>query len=183
MMPGSSVQNAGVIVFNSSGRFSWRWATLSDTETSKHSYTVATVIEAIALRSSGVTPTSHRLPDGIRPSRYDLELRPDLVAGTFDGSVRITVQVDAPVEQIVLHALDLDLTGARLVDGDVPLDVEHVASEEQIVLAAPGGFAAGEHVVALTFRGVLNDQLVGFYRSTFTSTDAASGARSSTPWP
>ncbi|MDQ2678997.1 MAG: M1 family metallopeptidase, partial [Actinomycetota bacterium] len=122
-----------------------------------------------------MTPTSHRLPDGIRPSRYDLELRPDLVAGTFDGSVRITVQVDAPAERIVLHALDLDLTGARVIDGDVALDVEHIASEEQIVLSAPDGFAAGEHVVALTFRGVLNDQLVGFYRSNFTSTDPGSG--------
>ncbi len=165
---------------------------MSDTETSKHSYTVATVIEATALRSLGVTATSHRLPDGIRPSRYDLELRPDLVAGTFDGSVRITVTVDDPAgdesagnesagngsaDRIVLHALDLDITGARSVDGEIDLDVEHVGSEEQIVLSAPGGFAAGEHVLALTFRGVLNDQLVGFYRSNFTSTDAASGAQ------
>ncbi len=44
------------------------------------------------------------------------------------------------------------------------------------MLTAPGGFAAGEHVLSLTFRGILNDQLVGFYRSNFTSADPASGA-------
>ena len=36
---GSSVQNAGIIVLSSSGRFSWRWATLSSMVTSKHSGT------------------------------------------------------------------------------------------------------------------------------------------------
>ena len=130
-----------------------------------------------------MTDTSHRLPAGIRPSRYDLELRPDLTAGTFDGTVLITITVDEPAERIVLHALDLDITSAHLADagagaGDssTELDLEPVPSEEQILLRAPQGFPAGEHVVALTFRGILNDQLVGFYRSTFTSTDAESGA-------
>jgi hypothetical protein len=48
---GSSDQKAGVMVLSSSGRFSWRWATLSEMETSKHSYTVATVPERAPLRS------------------------------------------------------------------------------------------------------------------------------------
>ena len=124
--------------------------------------------------TDAVTHTAHRLPDGVRPTRYDLELRPDLAAGTFDGSVRIAVEIDEAIDVVVLHALDLDITSAHL-DGD-ELAVEPVLAEEQIVLRAPGGFAAGEQVLALTFRGILNDQLVGFYRSNFTATDPTSGA-------
>lgn len=113
---------------------------------------------------------AHRLPTTVVPSRYDLELTPDLDAAAFAGSVAIDVEVAEPVDELVLHALDLDLVevwvdqGGERIDAAVALDVEN----EMAILSLATTAAAGPAVVHARFAGELNDKLVGFYRSTFT---------------
>ena len=59
--------------------------------------------------------TPHRLPRTVIPSRYVLELTPDLVTATFSGSVEIDVEIVEPTSEIVLNAAELAITSARLV--------------------------------------------------------------------
>jgi puromycin-sensitive aminopeptidase len=132
-----------------------------------------------------VSDTSHRLPADVRPQRYDLVLEPDLERAEFTGQVTIDVTVDAPTDRIVLHALDLEITVATVTagagtdagedqlgrDASVTLDAE----AETATLLLDAELPVGPAQVALSFRGVLNDQLVGFYRSTFRE-DGADGA-------
>ncbi len=119
----------------------------------------------------------HRLPDDVVPHRYDLVLEPDLQQASFDGTVTISVQVQRATDQVVLHALDLEIDGATVRVGDqehtatVGLDAEH----EMATLSLPSVLPVGPAELRLSFRGVLNDQLLGFYRSTFTSVDPATG--------
>jgi puromycin-sensitive aminopeptidase len=115
----------------------------------------------------------HRLPRSVVPHRYDLTLEPDLAAATFTGSEAVAVEVVEPTAEVVLNALDLeideaaaDVGGERLV-ASVTLDAE----AERATLAFDRPLPAGEGVLHLRFRGVLNDKLVGFYRSTFTDDD------------
>ena len=51
-----------------------------------------------------MSDTSHRLPEDVRPHRYDLVLEPDLDAATFAGQVIIAIQVQRPTDTVVLHA-------------------------------------------------------------------------------
>ena len=44
----------------------------------------------------------YRLPTTVAPSRYTLELAPDLAAATFTGTVAIDVEVREPVTEIAL---------------------------------------------------------------------------------
>jgi puromycin-sensitive aminopeptidase len=131
-----------------------------------------------------VSETSHRLPDHVRPHRYDLVLEPDLEAATFTGSVSIGVLVERPSREIVLHALDLQIHSASVIaiedpaadpsTGTPTVDVVDMSTDdddETVTLTLSEELAAGAARVELTFSGVLNDQLVGFYRSTF-HTDA-----------
>lgn len=118
-----------------------------------------------------------RLPRTVRPIRYDLTLAPDLAAASFDGSVSIRAIVDEATDKIVLHALDLDIAAAQVRVG-LPDDPEMLlatvtldAATETAVLHLDRTLDVGPIEVVLQFRGVLNDQLVGFYRSTFTTTD------------
>ena len=53
----------------------------------------------------------YRLPRTVIPSRYGLVLEPDLAAGTFVGTEDIAVAVHEPVTEIVMNAVDLDITG------------------------------------------------------------------------
>jgi puromycin-sensitive aminopeptidase len=118
---------------------------------------------------------SYRLPRAIVPHRYVLELSPDLEAATFSGTALIDVRVDAPVDDVILNAAELSIDrawlrppgGSTSEAASVELDEE----EQRAILRFDSTLAAGEgYQLGLEFRGVLNDKLRGFYRSTFTDT-------------
>ncbi|MFO0774955.1 MAG: M1 family aminopeptidase [Nitrospiraceae bacterium] len=114
---------------------------------------------------------SERLPRHVRPSRYDLALEPDLIAGTFTGTTTIAVQIERATRTIVLNAADLTIERASIVDAAgvsrslaIDVDVEH----ERLTLTAPTSLRTGAWTLRLTYRGTINDQLRGFYLSTYT---------------
>lgn len=67
-----------------------------------------------------MTVSDPRLPTHVVPSRYELELEPDLDAASFRGSVRIDVEILDATDEIVCHAAELDILGAtvQLAHGD-----------------------------------------------------------------
>jgi puromycin-sensitive aminopeptidase len=117
-----------------------------------------------------VDPNPHRLPRSILPRRYDLTLTPDLDGATFGGSVDIDVEVMEPAADVVLNAIELEIDEAWVtIDGerrDVAVALDSEAERATLTLAAE--LPPGPAVVSLRFRGLLNDKLRGFYRSTFT---------------
>ncbi len=117
---------------------------------------------------------SPRLPTGVAPRHYAIELEPDLEAATFAGSVAIDIDVTEPAGSIVLNAAELNIVNAQLdAAGDeaVELDCSLDEESERLTLSrrhGTGEFAAGPARLDISFTGVLNDQLHGFYRSTYT---------------
>ncbi|MGH9111549.1 MAG: M1 family metallopeptidase [Acidimicrobiales bacterium] len=112
----------------------------------------------------------HRLPRTVVPRRYDLTLEPDLGAATFSGHESIAVEVVTETADVVLNSVEIaideataEVEGERLV-ASVALDEE--AGRATLTFDRP--LPAGDATLHLRFRGVLNDQLRGFYRSTFT---------------
>ncbi len=112
----------------------------------------------------------YRLPRAVVPRRYELTLAPDLGAATFEGEGSIEVEIAEPVSEVLLNAVDLEIDEATLVDatgtshrGAVTIDTEN----ERARIALDGTAQTGGAVLHLRFRGVLNDQLRGFYRSTY----------------
>jgi puromycin-sensitive aminopeptidase len=112
----------------------------------------------------------YRLPTTVLPTAYRLRLDPDLDAATFVGAVEIDVEVLEATSAIVLNAIELELD-APVVKGSPGQQTGTVALDEALeraTLAFPDELAPGRHVLSVGFRGTLNDQLRGFYRSTFT---------------
>jgi len=116
------------------------------------------------------TADPYRLPRHVVPIRYDLRLEPDLPASSFAGQEAITLTVHQPTSEIVLNAIELDITSAR-VEGDsgparqatITLD----ASLERCHLTFATLLSPGTWKLTMAFRGTLNDKLRGFYRSTY----------------
>ena len=105
-----------------------------------------------------------RLPRTVLPSRYVVSLTPDLDAATFTGTVAIAAHATAAASEIVMNAIELDIASVS-VNG-VPASFSlHEESERLIIDTA---IAQGPCDIAISFTGILNDKLRGFYRSTFT---------------
>ncbi|HEX6417245.1 MAG TPA: M1 family metallopeptidase [Acidimicrobiales bacterium] len=117
----------------------------------------------------------HRLSRTVVPRRYDLRLEPDLAAATFAGAESVAVEVAEPTAEVVLNAVDLDIDEAVAeVGGErLPAAVALDEDAERATLTFERPLPAGEATLHLRFRGVLNDKLVGFYRSTFTGQDGS----------
>jgi puromycin-sensitive aminopeptidase len=121
----------------------------------------------------------HRLPRTVVPRRYDLTLEPDLEAASFAGHETITVDVLTETNEVVLNSVEMDIEEATAeIPGDgaagggplvakVALDDE----AERATLTFDRQLPVGEATLRLRFRGVLNDKLRGFYRSTFIDED------------
>jgi len=123
------------------------------------------------------TPSDpYRLAHTIVPSAYRLRIEPDLDAATFAGTAEIDLDLTEATSTITLNAVDLELDAPVVrgdggeVTGTVALDGEL----ERATLSFPDELALGRYVLAVGFRGVLNDDLRGFYRSTFTDPDGNS---------
>lgn len=102
-----------------------------------------------------------RLPEGVTPLAYDVRLEVDPDRPTFAGHVAIRVKIDAPVEQIWLHADELLVTKARAADA--PLVVGMPTEHEMVSLTSQAPLS-GEVALDLDFTGQVGDELEGLFR-------------------
>ena len=112
----------------------------------------------------------YRLPTNVVPERYEIKLTPDLSTARFAGEEKVSIQVIQPVRQIIVNAAELEFQavfikglGGKLVQGNVALDSEN----EQAAFNFPEILNPGRWELQITFSGILNDKLHGFYRSTY----------------
>jgi puromycin-sensitive aminopeptidase len=113
----------------------------------------------------------YRLARTVVPSAYRIFLTPNLEAFTFAGRVEIDVDVVQPLSELTMHALDLELGAATLSsDGTSYRSLEHRLDDtyETATFVFDREIPAGPAVIEIAFDGTLNDQLHGFYRSTYT---------------
>ena len=118
----------------------------------------------------GLESNPYRLARTVVPRAYRMRFQPDLDEATFSGSLEIDVEVIEAVSSFALNAVELSVSSATFRSGDQVLvshdpalnaDFETATFDFDEVL--PLGIATLE----LDFTGILNDQLRGFYRSTY----------------
>src|SRR3954470_5322209 len=64
--------------------------------------------------------TPGKLPKQVTPSEYTIRIVPNVEAKTFTGNVIIKVKVNQPVRQLVMNALELQITGAMVDEQSLP---------------------------------------------------------------
>ncbi|MEX0757757.1 MAG: M1 family metallopeptidase, partial [Acidimicrobiia bacterium] len=148
-------------------------ATVGKATPGPHRLDLGTIFRRIEQRDDDVSENPYRLPRTALPQRYVLRLEPDLETFTFSGDETIVLDIVEPTEQIVLNAVDIEIDQSILTDADGAL-VGRVSYDEPMQRAIfdfERPLAIGSAELNLRFRGELNDQLVGFYRSRFTDVD------------
>ena len=112
----------------------------------------------------------YRLPKTVFPTRYDLQLVPDLDSSTYSGTVDIQLVVSEATELLTLNADDLSFGQAWVQVGDVRVDVVGVELDpetERAHLSLASRVEPGDATLHVEFSGEINDKLRGFYRSTY----------------
>jgi puromycin-sensitive aminopeptidase len=115
-----------------------------------------------------------RLPKFAVPNRYDIRLKPDLIACRFSGSVAVNIDIVTATNFIVLNAAELSVTNdsVSFTNRDSskvfkPSKVELFEDDEILVLEFSEKIPTGLGVLSIQFEGTLNDRMKGFYRSTY----------------
>jgi puromycin-sensitive aminopeptidase len=113
----------------------------------------------------------YRLERTVVPSAYRIFITPNLESATFAGRVEIDVDITESTKVVKLNAIELDLGAATLTVGGTAHRSTELHLDETYEVATftfDPALPIGSAVLEIAFNGVLNDQLHGFYRSTFT---------------
>jgi aminopeptidase N len=108
--------------------------------------------------------TPGRLPKTVVPRHYAIRLEPDLDKFITRGSMTVDLEVRQPVAEIVLNALDLDVTRASLVaDRETPLEINQNPDKQLVTLKLPAPIGPGRCRLALEFTGRLTEHAQGLF--------------------
>lgn len=112
------------------------------------------------------------LSSKVRPVHYDLTLKPDLKAFTFDGKTKIKLRVLEDTNEIVLNAVKLKISSTSLLLKDgreiSPKETKECEDDETVTFHFDKPLKSDEVAhVEIDFSGELNDKMKGFYRSKY----------------
>jgi len=109
--------------------------------------------------------SAQRLPEVARPENYKLTFTPDLDRTTFEGDETIFIRVLKQSSEIKLNAVDIDFHDATITTGSTTqkAKVSLENEKEMVVLAVEKPLAAGSATIHVTYTGILNNEMRGFY--------------------
>ncbi|XP_015127623.1 aminopeptidase N [Diachasma alloeum] len=128
----------------------------------------------IAVPETRSDPKVYRLPEDVVPESYNIRITPDLESDefTFTGVSEINIIVKKNISKITLHANSLNITmvalrtpqNVTLPAVQLPLNV---ANDFLIINSKTQLTANSRYVLELEYEGKLNDDMRGFYRSSY----------------
>lgn len=113
------------------------------------------------------------LPTGVKPVIYHLELTPNLTEFTFNGKLEIDYVVTvSSVKTIILHCKDIIITSASIGDQNAT-DIIYDEKLSTVSLTFNDTLGLGPSIspLVIIYKGILNDNMAGFYRSKYSDAD------------
>ena len=108
--------------------------------------------------------TPGKLPKTVVPRHYTIRLEPDLNKFTTRGSMTVDLEIRQPISEIVLNALDIDVTQATLIaDHQTALKINQNDDKQLVTLKLPAPISPGNYRLALEFTGHITEQAQGLF--------------------
>lgn len=108
--------------------------------------------------------TPGKLPKEVIPVEYSIRIVPSIDRFVFTGTETVKLSVGSPVRQLVLNALELEITEASIDDVALPKSAIKISKEKELLtLALPSDLTPGDHTLALCFEGKINEAGQGLF--------------------
>nr|CDS24674.1 puromycin sensitive aminopeptidase [Echinococcus granulosus] len=115
-----------------------------------------------------------RLPRIYEPQVYILELYPNARDFTFCGKVTICMALTQPTNSIVLNAKKIEIVSARVSNSALKSEliaptksIVYDEKQEKVTINFDSKLEKGDADLCLEYKGILADDMHGFYRSTY----------------
>lgn len=131
-------------------------------------------------------PTQGRelLPTNVIPTHYDVTLEPNFDKFTFEGTVLIDFDVQEESKSISLHTVEVDIHSAQIKSGGSVVSsssaITYDESKQVTKIELKDAIPKGTIQLEIKYTGQLNDQMAGFYRSTYKKPDGSEGILATT---
>ena len=125
------------------------------------------VVLAVSFLMLSPAGRAQRLPGVARPQHYTLQLAPNLDTATFTGEETINLTLSQAVDSIVLNAVELkfDAVTAKIDGKTLTAEVSLEPALQQATFHFARELPAGPVTLKITYSGILNGGLRGFYLS------------------
>ncbi|KAE8133891.1 peptidase family M1-domain-containing protein [Aspergillus pseudotamarii] len=126
--------------------------------------------------STNITHGREVLPTNVKPVHYDLTLEPNFESFKYEGTVVIDLQVTEDTTSISLNSNEIDIHSAIVSaqgsvvtsSPEISINKDNQVATVKFAETIPAGSSAQ---LKLTFTGILNDNMAGFYRSSYKTKD------------
>ncbi|KAF2196759.1 hypothetical protein GQ43DRAFT_382549 [Delitschia confertaspora ATCC 74209] len=128
--------------------------------------------------SMDITQAREVLPKNVKPVHYDLTLEPNFENFTYEGKVVIDLDVVEDTTSISLNTIDLKIHSTQVTSGDQVIasssELQYDEDTQTTKISLSDTIRAGSKAkLTHTFTGILNDNMTGFYRSSFKAQDGS----------
>ncbi|MFB5604125.1 MAG: M1 family peptidase, partial [Candidatus Nitrosomaritimum aestuariumsis] len=102
------------------------------------------------------------------PINYELVFEPDLKKFTFEGSESIIADCKKLTNSIVMNSAELKITSCQIKSkGKIIKSTPKLNEKKEELQIQLSEKIKGKITIDLEFQGILNDRLLGFYRSQY----------------
>lgn len=111
-----------------------------------------------------------RLPSWVLPIKYSICLKPCLQKFTFAGEVEVTLKILELTNTIIMNAAEIRPSSAQFFAKDSnPITgfISLQEKEETVTLKFDECLAVGEGTLKISYDGILNNKMKGFYRNQY----------------
>lgn len=105
-----------------------------------------------------------RLSKNIIPTHYKVYIEPLYEFKIFNGHVKINVHVFEPTNRIILHTKNLKILQIKINNNNIDTIYEDKSNDMLIIKK---NISSGEHILDISYVGIINDSLFGFYKSSY----------------
>jgi aminopeptidase N len=120
--------------------------------------------------------TPGKLSKQVVPTEYSVRITPHIDKFTFTGSETVQLEARAPVHQLVLNALEIEIASASIDNKEIPKGSIKIDNKSELLTITLGSeLPAGSHTLALSFSGKINEQGRGLFYMRYQ--EEVSGAR------